>query len=776
MESKRVSSPNPIGRKERAEMALLDRLSLPVWVVDRDQRAVLFANQAALSFFGVIRREDLDRTGALTSVLERLGSRASRRIDVEISAKIAQEKKTVRCRLVPAETWGSAAFVVEHLATPNTIRERTQSLTQRRQAMLQRAADKLPDGLMLADGEGLVSYINPAMQAHSGQNNVLAIGRPLQTFLTDIAGEHEEEARLAVLQQRAWEGQLRQRAPDGSLRTMQVTLAPIHGAKQAPPWMMASFHDVTEVIAREREQERLREQLRETASRLQGMAENVPGVLFQLVRKKNGRYHFSYVGEACPLVLGVAAEDLRNDSTLLLAQLHPEDRNSFKEGLEQSRHEDTPWVWSGRCVTLSGRVRWLQIASRPRRLGAEEVWWDGLIMDITEQKEIQFRFEASERLVSVGELAAGVAHEINNPLAYVLNNLALVLEDLRDSPDEEVIADAIEALEEAHVGADRVRQIVMNLRKLARDDSSDEVAPIELGGVIETAISMANSEIRHRATLVRAYDVLPQVLASELRLGQVFLNLLINAAQAIPEGDPGNNFITIQCTNQEENGMIKVSVEDTGCGMLPEVQSHIFDAFFTTKPVGVGTGLGLSICRNIVREHGGYLEVDSAPGQGTSMNVYLPAVPGDEVLIPKNQEDMTIEASEQGLEMNILVVDDEYALAKSLGKQLDAKGYDVTIAADGADAVQRLRDGEFYDVVLCDLMMPGISGMDVYEQVVSNKPSLADRFLFMTGGAYTDRATSFIEETSCHCLQKPFSEHELHRTLQEIGATVEFAA
>ncbi len=253
----------------------------------------------------------------------------------------------------------------------------------------------------------------------------------------------------------------------------------------------------------------------------------------------------------------------------------------------------------------------------------------GVALDITERKTMEAKLIQAERLASMGTLAAGVAHEINNPLTYVMANIGYVSERLHkllpDYPSTTLSAQLEElatALAEAQEGAIRVRQIVRDLKTLARGDD-ERYGPIDVRRVIESSINMISSEIRSKAELVLDLGPVPMVDASESRLGQVILNLLVNAAQAIGTGDVATNKVRI-ATSTDATGRAVVTVADTGAGIPPDVVGRIFDPFFTTKPVGVGTGLGLFICHGIVKVLGGDITVDSAPGRGTTFRVVLP--------------------------------------------------------------------------------------------------------------------------------------------------------
>ncbi|MCE9670196.1 ATP-binding protein [Myxococcus stipitatus] len=258
----------------------------------------------------------------------------------------------------------------------------------------------------------------------------------------------------------------------------------------------------------------------------------------------------------------------------------------------------------------------------------------GVSLDITDRKAMQAQLVVSDRLAAVGTLAAGVAHEINNPLAFVLSNLSFLAVELknvaRELPEGRT-SEMEEVLREAVDGAHRVRQIVRDLRTFSRGDE-DVATAVNLQAVLESAITMARGELKMRAQVVRDYRDVPPVEGSEGRFGQVFLNLLINAAHAIPEGRPEHNEVRV--TLRPAGERVVVEVRDTGVGMTPEVRARIFDPFFTTKPVGVGTGLGLSICHGIVTGFGGEISVESEPGRGSTFRVSLPLGQGARELPP----------------------------------------------------------------------------------------------------------------------------------------------
>ncbi len=390
--------------------------------------------------------------------------------------------------------------------------------------------------------------------------------------------------------------------------------------------------------------------------------------------------------------------------------------------------------------------------------------------DLTERYQMQGRLMLAQRMASVGTLAAGVAHEINNPLAYLTANLAFAREELADvSPAgsrgieprlAEAMGSAQAALAEAQQGADRVRSIVRDLKTFSRVDSAESVE-VDIRQVLESTLNLATTEIRHRARLVKQLGEVPTVVGNESRLGQVFLNLLVNAAQAIPAGAPERHEIRV-VTRVADTGRVFVEVSDTGAGIAQEHLPRLFDPFFTTKEPGVGTGLGLSICHSIVTALGGEIHVTSEPGKGSAFQVLLPPAQRTEPVRPPPPPPPA-PAERRG---RLLVVDDEPLVCTALGRTLRPH-HDVTLSTRAQEALARIEAGERFDVVFCDLMMPGMSGMDFYSALQARHPEQARRVIFLTGGAVTAQARAFLESVPSPHLEKPFAGRELLSLIQE---------
>jgi signal transduction histidine kinase len=375
------------------------------------------------------------------------------------------------------------------------------------------------------------------------------------------------------------------------------------------------------------------------------------------------------------------------------------------------------------------------------------------------QKKMQEQLLISDRMACVGTLAAGVAHEINNPLAAIVANLELMSRDLTSVADRLDLTDRLhevfDELSDARESADRLRHIVRDLKIFSRATDEEHRGAVEVQRVLESSLRMAWNEIRHRARLIKDYSEVPAVEANEARLGQVFLNLIVNAAQAIREGDADHNQIRVS-TRQDRDGNVVTEIGDSGTGIPAENLTRIFDAFFTTKPVGVGTGLGLSICHRIVSGLGGSLEVESEVGKGSVFRVVLP--PARSNVRPLERQSLpTPVKTRRG---RVLVVDDEPMIATAIGRTL-AFDHEVVVSGDAADALEKILSGERFDVVLCDLMMPQMTGMDLHAALAENAPDQAERMVFLSGGAFTAAARAFLDEVPNERLEKPFDTHQL---------------
>ena len=339
-------------------------------------------------------------------------------------------------------------------------------------------------------------------------------------------------------------------------------------------------------------------------------------------------------------------------------------------------------------------------------------------------------------------------------------NLSSMLEALGAAPHSQLISEVTELAIEAREGAERIRKIVRGLKTFSRAEE-ERRSVIEVQPLLELAINMTFNEIRHRGRLVKEYGKVPPVEADEARLGQVFINLLINAAQALPEGDTTANEVHI-ATSTDANGRAVIEVSDNGAGIPAKAIARIFDPFFTTKPVGIGTGLGLSICHNIVTGLGGEISVQSAEGRGTVFRIALPAA-----ATVQGNASTTAEPAPKAACASVLVVDDERSIGVALGRVL--RGHDVTIVTSAKEALALIYAGKHFDVILSDLMMPEMSGMEFYDELARRAPQLVERVVFISGGAFTPTANAFFDRVPNVRIEKPFDPQSVRALVQRFA-------
>src|SRR6478736_5957445 len=402
------------------------------------------------------------------------------------------------------------------------------------------------------------------------------------------------------------------------------------------------------------------------------------------------------------------------------------------------------------------------------------------VRDQTEERKRRAATAQTERLASMGLLAASMGHEINNPLAYVLANvddlaqllprLAIVSARCRaglrrlvdDAVYDEIVGEDSALLEpsalqgaskqarDALNSALRIARISKALSTFARVDTSD-LCKLDLQRAIESAVAMSSNELRLHSSLTLTFEPIPLVWASEGKLSQVFLNLLINASHAVAESE--TRAITVRTWS--EDGYVCVGVADTGAGIKPENLTRIFDPFFSTKRIGTGSGLGLSICRDIIDEFGGDIRVESELNKGTRFVVRLPVWSEAAELRSTQHLPESLLANMRG---RVLIVDDEAPLRLVMERLLIA--HEVVSASSGDEALAILQHDRSFDLILCDLMMPKVTGMDVHHWLVVHDPALAARLVFITGGAFGPVAAEYLSDVGNLKLEKPFTSSE----------------
>lgn len=387
-------------------------------------------------------------------------------------------------------------------------------------------------------------------------------------------------------------------------------------------------------------------------------------------------------------------------------------------------------------------------------------WLCYCVVDVTGHELLRQRAERSERLASLGRLAAGVAHVVNNPLTTVLTNLGFLgegLELLAGGPHAARLEELRAALRDAHEGAERVRLLVRDLHAFARPEEESR-GTARLEAALERALLTTANELRHRARVVRDFRATPPVRGSESRLSQVFLNLLLNAAQSLPSGRAELHEVRVS-TGTLADGRAFAEVRTPGAGIPPDVLAHLFDPFSPAQALGEGMGLGLSISHQVVTSLGGELQAESHPDSGSTLRVLLPPAPAEAPAVTAPPPPAP--APRRG---RVLVVDDDGGVGRAVARAL-RRTHDVVYQPDAKVALAELRDGARFDAILCDVMMPDMGGEEFHQELLVDAPRMAERLVFCTGGIFAEEASQAVQLAGRPVLEKPFELEALEAIL-----------
>ncbi|HEX9244478.1 MAG TPA: PAS domain S-box protein [Anaeromyxobacter sp.] len=751
-------------RCEQLARMLLNGVAARTFLLDEDGGIVDLNEPAAASFRST--REDLIGT----SLFDRLPSdlAQTRRTAIEQSLREMEPRRFVDqregvvletvCQPLPVGAAPKRCVVLTSLDV--TTRREAERKLERSERHQRDIIENFSDAFLQTDAAGRLTMVNRAAARLFGYESAEeVIGSGTDHLWADLA-------RRDALREEIWDGS--GRIFDWIERGVRKDGSFFWGSLNAIAVRDDAGRVVgTEVVVREvTERVRTLEKIREREAQLRRIIDNMQDAFLQA--DLSGRltvvspsaakmYRYGSVEE----MIGLPAETLYAD---------PQRREEYLRELRSSGHVHD---WIGEWRRFDGSTFWGSMSGQQvRDRDGGIVGSEALVRDITERKlaeeehrRILASLAQSDRLASMGQLAAGVAHEINNPLSYVLYNLESLVADsshlaraARGTARTDAEPDLSERLRSALEGARKIKEIARGLSTFSRVDT-EQVALVDLGIPIESALAIASNEIRYRARVDKDLDAEARVLGNEGKLSQVFLNLLINAAHAIQEGAVEGNQILVRTWRDGER--VLAEIRDTGCGIPPQNLPRIFEPFFTTKPVGVGSGLGLSIVRNIVTGHGGTVEVTSEVGEGTCFVVSLPAA----TAAPTVDEPRPPPAAGVSVRGRVLVVDDEAFVRYALRRIL--RTHEVVEADGGAQACQLLSEDAQFDVILCDLMMPNMSGADFHRWLIEHRPDLAPRVLFVTGGAFTPGARTYLEQIDNLRIEKPFDSGNLQRVVAE---------
>ncbi|NOZ87700.1 MAG: response regulator, partial [Deltaproteobacteria bacterium] len=446
-------------------------------------------------------------------------------------------------------------------------------------------------------------------------------------------------------------------------------------------------------------------------------------------------------------------------------------------------------------IEFRNKILQLKAAKIPAPMGGD---WSWLVIarDITQLKQAQLRsitlnekLHQADRLASLGQMAAGIAHEINNPLSIILPNIDLLdrrykslleyleilennnfkkaLEFKKNEGFPKVLYEIPEIIAECKEAGARIQATTEEMRNFTRK-SEDTGILVDVCELLESSMALVKTQIKFKARINKELPKgLTRIVAHKAELGQAFFNILLNAGQAIEGGKEEENWIRVSA--EQVGDLIKVEIANTGEPIPKENIGKLFDPFFTTKGERQGTGLGLSICYDTVRKHGGKIEVSSGEDIETVFRIWIPLDTGIKLDAGNEAED-----DEQDLERpKLLLIDDEILILKSYSRLLSPK-FEIETVGSGEAAIEVLESpvGAVFDLILCDLMMPGVTGIDVYERIRQKSKKKAGRFIFLTGGTFTPDATRFLRDSGVPTISKPVKAQRLISLLKKYAMRV----
>ena len=686
----------------------------------------------------------------------------------------------------------------------STLERAIRLARDRRLAMILKTSG---DAMLAWDREGRVTDANAAALVLTGRARDQLIGTPIIELLAPLPdgrgplelaasaarASTEMTDRIALASGVRLDLFTRSMTPGRALR--RIVVAATITAVDDDPLVAAHalLRDLSHVVAAEHEAAQRLSRIHELEEQHRTLLDNAPLIIFRLDPATG---ELVYLNRHAERLLGVPmSEALATPGFLRAAHADPDGAQCFDDAVARARQSGGEAASDGdlhRAAALSSRpppyeARLLRrnddaITARGTVYpllaeGGELVAIEGLLVDVSAEHAARTRLVQNDRLATLGTLAAGVAHEINNPAAFILLGLDMLdrlLKGVGITMDSTAAQGAAELLHELRDSIRRIVDIARDLRLFASPPAAEggRRTIIDVNRTVESALSLTRGQIIERAQLFRRFEEVPPVLMDDGRLAQVVVNLLVNAAQAIPKAYGRDQSITV--STRSDGRTVEIEVRDTGVGIPPEILARIWQPFFTTKHADLGTGLGLSISREIVERAGGQIRAESPPpplegedparaSSGARFVISLPAAGLGEMVTPTTSPlPRTLSTR-----VRVLVVEDEPSLARALGDEL-GRLHEVTVVSGALDALAAI-ERQSFDVILCDLRMPGMSGEALYTRVAQIDPAHARRFIFMTGVGFGADVERFLAAAGRPVLEKPFSADD---ALEEIVKVV----
>jgi PAS domain S-box-containing protein len=592
----------------------------------------------------------------------------------------------------------------------------------------------------------------------------------------DVPLDARESERLSAGKIRSFTSERRYRRRDGAVVWGALTVALLRDASGAPIRRIAQVQDITERRRAEEALTAAREALQESEARYRHIVANAPGMVYQYVFPPDSPGRYSFVSEGARTMFGVAPEDALRDPAALLDLIHPEDRPHFSELAQLAKENAGAFRWEGRVQQQSGEIRYIQVVARDQRKADGTVLSDGLVVDVTEPRlaeqrlhESQEQLRHTQKMEAVGRLAGGVAHDFNNLITIIRASAGFLLEDTSEAdPRRDDVRQIAAAAERA---AALTRQLLTFSRRQAVTTQ-----PLDLNEIVANLRPMLARVIGENISFSVSLHDRPAIVMGDVgQLEQALVNLAINACDAMPDGGRLGMEVSIVALDPDAalgsasygdaatpGRYARLSVWDNGTGMAHEVCARAFEPFFTTKAPGRGTGLGLSMVYGVAKQAGGHVHVESALGEGTVFELFLPLHEG-----PAATATVTTDARREadGTE-TILLVEDEPGLRALARRILERQGYSVLASANGREALEAAAaHAEPLHLVLTDVVMPELNGRAMVERLRAERPALA--VVYMSGYTDDDVVLRGALEPEASYIQKPFAPAELLRVVRE---------
>jgi PAS domain S-box-containing protein len=631
-----------------------------------------------------------------------------------------------------------------------TASDGTEAALRRNEARFHAICDACPVGILLTDDKGTALYANATSCAQMGRTLDEALGDGWERAVHPEDRDRLRNGYLAATRSRNdYRGIHRYLHRDGRVVLVNVSATGIYDRDRLIGYV-AMTEDVTERAAAEAA-------LRESELRFRELAENIRSVFWLRAADRSRLY---YLSPAFSEIWGRPVEEAMKRPDSFAESVHPDDR--ARVGAHMRKPLVTSDEYEYRIVRPDGSVAWILDRRFPvRDDSGEVVRVAGIATDVTTQKALEARLLAAEKLDSIGRLAGGVAHDFNNLLTVVMNQgmMARRACEAGETPVEELSL----ILEAARQGADVTRQLLTFARRQPFDPALLDVNVLA-DAIAKFLTRLLGERIELSVSLSPEIGI---VRADRAQLEQVIVNLALNARDAMPDGGRlsiRTKNVDVAATSPERpvgpGRWVVISVEDTGLGIAKADLPHIFEPFFSTKPVGEGTGLGLATCYGILEQHGGRLVVDSTVGKGTTFELYFPRLDGEVALDGAPDE----RAPRHGTE-TILVVEDEPSVRKTTVRSLRLHGFEVVQAKDAAEALEVLASENCHvDLVITDIVMPGMDGIELGAIIRERHPNV--RVLYTSG--YPHGRDDGTRAAPTPFLAKPYLPSVLMRLVREV--------